>query len=57
MKPWKKFSQKAVVLSCKGKIPWGKSFLLLLFLWTSKQNEEVQSIRFAPKVAEPDTYT
>ncbi|MCB9042711.1 MAG: hypothetical protein H6554_02955 [Chitinophagales bacterium] len=44
MKPWKKFSQKAAVLPCKGKNTLKKvSFLLLRFLWTSKENEEVSS--------------
>ncbi|MCB0515960.1 MAG: hypothetical protein KDD49_07840, partial [Bacteroidetes bacterium] len=28
------------------------SFLLLRFLWTSKENEEVPKHRFAPKVSE-----
>ncbi|MCB9043149.1 MAG: hypothetical protein H6554_05240 [Chitinophagales bacterium] len=44
MKPWKKFSQKAAVLPEQGKNTLKKvSFLLLRFLWTSKENEEVQS--------------
>ncbi|MCB9043512.1 MAG: hypothetical protein H6554_07080 [Chitinophagales bacterium] len=53
MKPWKKFSQRTAVLPCKGKNTLKKvSFLLLRFLWTSKENEEVPKHSFAPKVSE-----
>ncbi|MCB9043324.1 MAG: hypothetical protein H6554_06120 [Chitinophagales bacterium] len=52
MKPWKKFSPKAAVLPVKGKNTLKKvSFLLLRFLWTSKENEGVPKHSFAPKVA------
>ncbi|MCB9044012.1 MAG: hypothetical protein H6554_09650 [Chitinophagales bacterium] len=45
MKPWKKFSPQTAVLPNKGKNTLKKvSFLLLRFLWTSKENEEAQRI-------------
>ncbi|MCB9043741.1 MAG: hypothetical protein H6554_08255 [Chitinophagales bacterium] len=45
MKPCKKFSPKTAVLPQRGKNTLKKvSFLLLHFLWTSKENEETQSI-------------
>ncbi|MCB9042710.1 MAG: hypothetical protein H6554_02950 [Chitinophagales bacterium] len=51
MKPWKKFSQRTAVLPCKGKNTLKKvSFLLLRFLWTSKENEEAQSILLYPNL-------
>ncbi|MCB9042482.1 MAG: hypothetical protein H6554_01755 [Chitinophagales bacterium] len=52
MKPWKKFSPKTAVLPVKGKNTLKKvSFLLLRFLWTSKENEEVPKHSFVTKVA------
>ncbi|MCB9043298.1 MAG: hypothetical protein H6554_05990 [Chitinophagales bacterium] len=51
MKPWKKFSPKTAVLPQQGKNTLKKaSFLLLRFLWTSKENEETQSVVFHPKL-------
>ncbi|MCB9043538.1 MAG: hypothetical protein H6554_07220 [Chitinophagales bacterium] len=51
MKPWKKFSQRTAVLPCKGKNTLKKvSFLLLRFLWTSKENEESPNINLPPKL-------
>ncbi|MCB9043145.1 MAG: hypothetical protein H6554_05220 [Chitinophagales bacterium] len=51
MKPWKKFSQRTAVLPCKGKNTLKKvSFLLLRFLWTSKENEEALSIVLSPNL-------
>ncbi|MCB9043421.1 MAG: hypothetical protein H6554_06605 [Chitinophagales bacterium] len=51
MKPWKKFSPKTAVLPCKGKNTLKKlSFLLLRFLWTSKENEEALSIDMPPNL-------
>ncbi|MCB9042690.1 MAG: hypothetical protein H6554_02850 [Chitinophagales bacterium] len=51
MKPWKKFSEKTAILPCKGKNTLKKvSFLLLRFLWTSKENEETPSIVLYPKL-------
>ncbi|MEZ4912843.1 MAG: hypothetical protein R2798_02170 [Chitinophagales bacterium] len=51
MKPWKKFSPKAAVLPEQGKNTLKKvSFLLLRFLWTSKENEEAK-YSIVPKLA------
>ncbi|MCB9043090.1 MAG: hypothetical protein R2798_03710 [Chitinophagales bacterium] len=44
MKPWKKFSPKTAVLPVEGKNTLKKVSFLLRFLWTSKENEEDQSI-------------
>ncbi|MCB9042650.1 MAG: hypothetical protein H6554_02645 [Chitinophagales bacterium] len=58
MKPWKKFSQKAAVLPVWGKNTLKKvSFLLLRFLWTSKENEEVPQAYFCTQSCWEDTYT
>ncbi|MCB9043472.1 MAG: hypothetical protein H6554_06870 [Chitinophagales bacterium] len=52
MKPWKKFSQRTAVLPVQGKNTLKKvSFLLLRFLWTSKENEDAQSIVLYPKLS------
>ncbi|MCB9044096.1 MAG: hypothetical protein H6554_10080 [Chitinophagales bacterium] len=51
MKPWKKFSQRTAVLPELGKNTLKKlSFLLLHFLWTSKENEEALSIDMSPNL-------
>ncbi|MCB9043178.1 MAG: hypothetical protein H6554_05385 [Chitinophagales bacterium] len=53
MKLWKKFSPQTAVLPCKGKNTLKKvSFLLLRFLWTSKENEEAPKQSFLSKAAE-----